>query len=126
MLTGRFARESIHPKLFRPYVSRFGLLFLKPEKVREKTCGSTFSSENFTQIISKIDTIAAVHVDFMYRAAHVHSFRISNVIIEIPGSFLISLVADYCLPSGESTYVQAKQLCANRFSGETNNLVEFI
>lgn len=89
-------------------------------------CGSIFSSENFTQIISKIDTIAAVHVDFMYRAAHVHSFSISNVIIEIAGSFLISLVADYCLPSGESTYVQAKQLCANRFSGETNNLVEFI
>lgn len=32
MLTGRFARESIHPKLFRPYVSLFALLFLKPEK----------------------------------------------------------------------------------------------
>ena len=119
MLTGRFARESIHPKLFRSYVSRFAPLFLKPEKVREKTCGSTFSSENFTQIISKIDTIAAVRVDFMYRAAYVHSFSISYM---IAGSFLISFVADCCLPSGESTYVQTKQLCANRFSGETTTI----
>lgn len=53
MVTDRFARESIHPKLFRPYVSRIALLFLKPEKryKREKTVTAhvdqLFSSENF-------------------------------------------------------------------------------
>ena len=100
MLTGCFARESIHSKLFRPYVSRFALLFLKPEKryKREKTV-----TARLNQLFPKIDTIAAVHVDFMYRDAYVHSFSISNVIIEIAGPFLISLVAGCCLPSGKST-----------------------
>lgn len=126
-VNGSFRPRVDSPEVVSPIRKSIRPVVLKAwKKVREKTCGSIFSSENFTQIISKIDTIAAVHVDFMYRAAHVHSFSISNVIIEIAWSFLISLVADYCLPSGESTYVQAKQLCANRFSGETNNLVEFI
>ena len=63
------------------------------------------SGENFKQSTQ----FTAVHVDLMYRATYVHSFSISNEIIEIArivqvaGPSLISLVADCCLSSGEST-----------------------